>query len=61
MKELKIFITNKPGLFGLGAGLGSAIARLVDGNGVGNIIGLGIVVWIIVAIAGNMLVKAVKK
>ena len=58
MKNLNKLIKGRSGMLGLGASLGSMITRVVDGaTEIGMVIGLGLVIYAIVTVASNMILK----
>lgn len=58
MKKLLKLVKGRSGMLGLGASIGSMVTRVVDGTTqVGNIIGIGLVVYVIVMVTSNMILK----
>ena len=60
MKNFKKLVTGKSGMLGLGAAVGSMAARAVDGvASAGEIIGIGLILYVIITVIANTFLKDV--
>ena len=62
MKSVIKLVKGRSGMLGLGASVGSMVTRVVDGSTeAGMIIGLGVIIYVIVTVVSNLVLKDDKK